>query len=221
MVQSSPPALSSDGMPLFSDPRFTEHLYHYQSGFLRETTSRVDRLVPQVDRLRQDLSEMSANVSLIRHSFQHFVDMHFTPLQDHILPSGPPTISFLCECPLSRLTRDILVHFSPRSFQVRTDDRSLRSPYPIDLTVSIQSSSSIGSSNPPPLESIHDSPIVTPFLTPESEIPIPIRPPQVDTSVRPYWAQDSSPELSEEESSDGDSFNSEEVGEEFGARRSP
>jgi hypothetical protein len=221
MVQSSPPALSSDGMPLFSDPRFTEHLYHYQSGHLNETASRVDRLTPQVDRLRQDFHEMSANVSLIRHSFQHFVDMHFIPLQDHIIPSGPPTLSFLCECPLSRLTRDVLIHFSPRLFQVRTDDRSLRSPFPIDLTVPIQSPSSIGSSNPPPLESISNSPVDTLFLTPESDIPIPIRPPQVDTSVRPYWATDSSSELSEEESPDGNSVNSEEVGEEFGARPSP
>jgi hypothetical protein len=183
MVQSSPPALSSDGMPLFSDPRFTEHLYHYQSGSLNDTNSRVDRLTPQVARLQQDFREMSANVSLIRQSFQHFVDMHFIPLQDHIIPSGPPTLSFLCECPLSRLTRDVLVHFSPRLFQVRTDNSSLRSPFPIDLTVPIQSPSSIGSSNPPPLESVTNSPDDTLFLTPESDIPLPIRPPQVNTSV--------------------------------------
>jgi hypothetical protein len=221
MVQSSPPALSSDGMPLFSDPRFTEHLYHYQSRYLNDTTSRVDRMAPQLDRLQQDLRDMSANFSFLRNTFQHFVDMHFVPLQDHILPAGPPTLNFFCECPLSRLTRDILIHSSPRLFQVRTDNSSLRSPLSVGLTVPIQSPSSAGPSNPPPLESVTNSPFDTTFHTPESDIPLPIRLRQVDASVRPYWATDSSSELSEEESQNGDSVNSEEVGEEFGARRSP
>jgi hypothetical protein len=164
---------------------------------------------------------MSANLSFLRNTFQHFVDMHFVPLQDHILPAGPPTISFFCECPLSRLTKYILIHSSPQLFQVRTDNSSLRSPLSVNLTVPIQSPLSIGSSNPPPLESVTNSPFNTSFHTPESDIPLPIRPRQVDTSVRPYWATDSSSELSEEESPDGNSVNSEEVGEEFGARRSP
>jgi hypothetical protein len=221
MVQSSPPALSRDGMPLFSDPRFTEHLYHYQSCYLNDTTSRVDRIAPQVDHLQQDLRDMSANFSFLRNTFQHFVDMHFVPLQDHILPSGPPTLNFFFECPLSRLTRDILIHSSPRLFQVRTDNSSLRSPLSVSLTVPIQSPSSIGSTNPPPLESVTNSPFDTSFHTPESDIPLPIRLSQVNLSVRPYWAMDSSSELSEEESPDGNSVNSEEVGEEFRARRSP
>jgi hypothetical protein len=220
MVQSTPPSCSRDGMPLFSDPRFTEHLYHYQCRYLNDTTRRVDTMAPQVDRLRQDLRDMSATVSFLRNTLQHFVDMHFVPLQDHIIPSGPPTLSFLCECPLSRLTRNILIHSSPLPFQVRTDTSSLRSPFPINLTVPIQSPSSIGSSNPPPLESIPNSSVNTSFHTPESDVPLPIRLNQVDTSIRPYWATDSSSELSEEESPDGNSFNSEEAGEEFGPRYS-
>jgi hypothetical protein len=183
MVQSTPPALSSDGMPLFSDPRFTEHLYHYQSRYLNNTTSRVDRIAPQVERLQQDLRDISANLSFICNTFQHFVDMHFVPLQDHIIPSGPPTISFFCECPLSRLTRDILIHSSPRLFQVRTDTSSLHSPLSVNLTVPIQSPSSAGSSNPPPLESVTNSPFDTTFGTPESDIPLPVRLRQVDTSI--------------------------------------
>jgi hypothetical protein len=202
-------------MPLFSDPRFTEHLYHYQCRYLNDTTHRVDRIAPLVDHLQQDLRDMSANFSFLRNTFQHFVDMHFVPLQDHIFPAGPPTLSFFCECPLSRLTRDILIHSSPRVLQVRTDDSSLRSPLSVHLTVPIQSPSSIGSSNPPPLESVTDSSFNTTFHTPDSSIPLPICPPQVDTSVRPYWAQDSDSELSETESSNGNSDNSEEVGEEL------
>jgi hypothetical protein len=220
MVQSTPPTYSRDGMPLFSDPRFTEHLYHYQCRYLNDTTHRVDRIAPQVDHLQQDLREMSANFSFLRNTFQHFVDMHFVPLQDHIFPSGPPTLNFFCECPLSRLTRDILIHSSPQVLQVRTDDSSLRSPLSVNLTVPIQSPSSIGSSNPPPLESVTDSSINTTFHTPDSSAPLPVCPPQVDTSVRPYWAQDSDSELSEEESPDGNSVDSEEVGEEFRERYS-
>jgi hypothetical protein len=220
MVQPTPP-YSRDGMPLFSDPRFTEHLYHYQCCYLNDTTSRVDRLAPQVDRIQNDLRKMSANFSFLHNTFQHFIEMHFAPLQDHILPSGSPTLGIFCECPLSRLTQDFLIHSSPRLFQVRTDNSSLRSPLSVNLTIPIQSPSLIGSSNPPPLESITNSSLNTSFYTPESNIPLPIRPPQVDTSIRPYWATDSNSELSEEESQNGDSVNSEEVGEEFGARRSP
>jgi hypothetical protein len=183
MVQSTPPTYSRDGMPLFSDPRFTEHLYHYQCCYLNNTTSCVDRIAPQVDRLQNDLREMSANLSFLRNTFQHFVDMHFVPLQDHILPSGPPTLNFFCECPLSCLTRDILIHSLPQLFQVRTDNNSLRSPLSVNLTVPIQSPSSTGSSNPPPLESVTNSPFHTSFHTPESDIPLPIRPPQVNPSV--------------------------------------
>jgi hypothetical protein len=164
---------------------------------------------------------MSGNLSFLRNTFQHFVDMHFAPLQDHLLPSGSPTLSFFCECPLSRLTRDFLVYSSPRPFQVRTDNCSLRSPLSVNLTVPIQSPSSTGSSNPPPLESVTNSPFDTSFHTPESDIPLPICPPQVNPSIRPYWATDSDSELSEEEGQDGDSVNSEEVGEEFGTRCSP
>jgi hypothetical protein len=183
MVQSTPPSLSRDGMPLFSDPRFTEHLYHYQCRYLNDTTSRVDRIAPQVDHLQSNLRDMSATLSFLRNTFQHFVDMHFVPLQDHFLPSGPPALNFFCECPLSRLTRDILIHSSPQLFQVRTDNNSLRSPLSVNLTVPIQSPSSTGSPHPPPLESITNSSINTTFHTPESNIPRPIRPPQVDTSV--------------------------------------
>jgi hypothetical protein len=65
MVQRTPPSLSSDGMPLFSDPRFNEHLYHYQCRFLNDTVSRVDRIAPQVDRLQRDLRDMSAKLSFL------------------------------------------------------------------------------------------------------------------------------------------------------------
>jgi hypothetical protein len=183
MVQSTPPSCSRDGMPLFSDPRFTEHLYHYQCRYLNDTTSRVDRIAPQVDRLQNDLREMSDNLSFLHNTFQHFIDMHFAPLQDHLLPSGSPTLSLFCECLLSRLTRDFLVHSSPRPFQVRTDNSSLRSPLSVNLTVPIQSPSSTGSSNPPPLESVTNSPLDTSFHTPESDIPLPICPPQVNPLI--------------------------------------
>jgi hypothetical protein len=163
---------------------------------------------------------MSANLSFLRNTFQHFVDMHFAPLQDHILPSGSSTLGIFCDCPLPRLTRDFLIHSSPRLFQVRTDNSSLRSPLSVNLTIPIQSPSSIGSSNPPPLESVTNSSFNTSFHTPESDIPLPICPPQVDALIQPYWTTDSNSELSEEESQDGDSVDTEEVGEEFGSRRS-
>jgi hypothetical protein len=113
MVQSTPPTCSRDGMPLFSDPRFTEHLYHYQCRYLNDTTHRVDRIAPQVDRLQQDLREMSANFSFLRNTFQHFVDMHFVPLQDHIFTSGPPTLTAVCKT-LARFSKNALTIFCSR-----------------------------------------------------------------------------------------------------------
>jgi hypothetical protein len=215
MVQSTPPSYARDGMPLFSDPRFTEHLYHYQCRYLNNTTSRVDCMAPQMDQLKSDFKEMSAELSFLRKTFQHFIDMHFAPLQDALLPPGSPTLGIFCKCLVSRLTRDFLFASSPTLFQVRTDNHSLRSPLSVFLTVPIQSPISSGSGNIPPLESITNSPINSSLHSLSSSDLLLICPPQNYETARSYWSQDSDSKLSEETGQDGDSDHSEEVGEEL------
>jgi hypothetical protein len=219
-VQSTLPSYTKEGLPVFSDPRVVENLYNSQNRFLSDTRCLAQNNGLQVDQLRQDFLEMSADVSVLRNAFQHFVDFHHDPLQDTILPSSTRPPRTPCGCPVAFFTKDFSSSSPNYIFQARTFSHSVRSPI-TNRSVLIQSPTSNGPGSPPPLELItnssNDSSI---FHTPESDIPLPVRPRQVDTSVRPYWATDSSSELSEEESPDGNSVNSEEVGEEFGPRLS-
>jgi hypothetical protein len=217
MVQSTIPSYTKEGLPVFSDPRVVENLYNSQNRFLSDTRCLAQNNGLQVDQLRQDLLEMSADFAVLHNAFQHFVDFHHDPLQDIILPSNTRSPRTPCRCPVAFFTKDFSSSSPDYIFQARTSSHSVRSPI-TNHTVLIQSLTSDGPGSPPPLEFITNSSI---FHTPESDIPLPIHPSQVNPSVRSYWATDSSSELSEEESPDGNSVNSEEVGEEFGARRSP
>jgi hypothetical protein len=192
----------------------SENLYNSQNRFLCDTRVLAQNNGFQMDHLRQDFIDMSADFAVLHNAFQHFVDFHFVPVQDTIIPTTTRTLKTPCGCPVAYFTKDFSSSSPDYLFQARTSPFSVRSPV-TDCSVFIQSPLHSRPGSVPPLESVTHSSINSSFHTPGSSIPIPVRPPQVDTSVRPYWAQDSDSELSEEESQDGNSVDSEAAGEEL------
>jgi hypothetical protein len=214
MVQSTLPSYNKEGLPVFSDPRVVENLYNSQNWFLSDTRCLAQNNGFQVDQLRQDFTEMSADFAVLRNAFQHSVDFHHVPLQDTILPPSARSPRTPCGCPVAFFTKDFSSSSPDYIFQARTSPHSVRSPI-TNRSVLIQSLTSDGPGSPPPLELITHSSNNSSVHSITNSIPILIPPPEDYQLARSNWSSDGDSELSEEASEDGNTDDSEEAGEEL------